>query len=178
VWEQSRKFENKVLEGVLGGWAVSGVHNVSSGIPLNFVMGTDVALDGTGGANRQLAQLAPGMTPQDIVRDHQNRDDFINAFFNAAAFVPVNQLPRGIYGNAGKNVVSGPAQATSDVAVMRNFRIPGRQGLRLQARGELFNLFNQVNFNQPNQVVSSASFGRITSAQPGRIGQLVAKVFW
>jgi hypothetical protein len=178
VWEQSRKFDNKVLEELLGGWAVSGVHNVSSGIPLNFVMGTDVALDGTGGANRQLAQLAPGATYQDIERDHQNRDDFINAFFNAAAFVAVNQLPRGIYGNSGKNVVSGPALATSDVAVMRNFRIPGRQGLRVQARGELFNLFNQVNFNQPNQVVSSASFGRITSAQPGRIGQLVAKVFW
>jgi hypothetical protein len=178
VWEQSRKFDSKVVGGLLGGWAVSGVHNWSSGIPLNFVMGTDVALDGTGGANRQLAQLAPGMTYQDIVRDHQNRDDFINAFFNAAAFVPVNQLPRGIYGNSGKNVVSGPAMATSDIAVMRNFRIPGRQGLRVQARGELFNLFNQVNFNQPNQVVSSASFGRITSAQAGRIGQLVAKVFW
>jgi len=161
-----------------GGWAVSGVHNVSSGAPLNFVMGTDVALDGTGGANRQLAQLAAGMTPQDVERDHQNRDDFINAFFNANAFVPVGQLPRGIYGNMGKNVISGPAMARSDIAVMRNFRIPGRQGLRLQARGELFNVFNQVNFNQPNQVVSSASFGRITSAQAGRVGQLVAKVLW
>jgi hypothetical protein len=141
-------------------------------------MGTDVALDGTGGANRQLAQLAPGATHKDIVRHHQSRDDFINAFFNTAAFVPVNQLPRGIYGNAGKNVISGPAMARSDVAVMRTFRIPGREGLRFQARGELFNVFNQVNFNQPNQVVSSASFGRITNAQPGRVGQLVAKVIW
>jgi len=160
------------------GWAVSGVHNVSSGIPLNFVMGTDVALDGTGGANRQLAQLAPGMTDEDIARDHQSRDDFINAFVNTAAFVPVNQLPRGIYGNSGKNVVSGPALATSDVALMRNFRIPGREGLRVQARAELFNLFNQVNFEQPNQVVSAASFGRITSARAGRVGQLVAKLLW
>ena len=178
MWEQARKFDNRVLGGLLGGWAVSGVHNVSSGIPLNFVMGTDVALDGTGGANRQLAQLAPGVTFQDIERDHQNRDDYINAFFDTSAFVPVNQLPRGIYGNMGKNVISGPAMARSDIAVMRNFRIPGREGLRFQARGELFNAFNQVNFNQPNQVVSSASFGRITSAQPGRVGQLVAKLLW
>ncbi|PYQ99996.1 MAG: hypothetical protein DMF97_10395, partial [Acidobacteria bacterium] len=96
VWEQRRRFENRVLEGLLGGWAVSGVHNVSSGIPLNFVMGTDVALDGTGGASRQLAQLASGATPQDIPRDHANRNDFINAFFNTNAFTPVAQLPRGL----------------------------------------------------------------------------------
>ena len=65
-------------------------------------MGTDVALDGTGGADRQLAQLAPGMTADDIRRDHENRDDFINAFFNTSAFVPVNSLPRGIYGDSGR----------------------------------------------------------------------------
>jgi hypothetical protein len=154
------------------------VHNVSSGNPLNFVMGTDVALDGTGGANRQLPQLAPGTSYADIVRDHENRDDFINAFFNRSAFVPVNQLPRGIYGNMGKNVISGPAMARSDIALMRNFTLPGRNGFRFQVRGELFNAFNRVNFDQPNQVVSSATFGRITSAQPGRVGQLVAKILW
>ena len=120
----------------------------------------------------------PGKTHEDITRDHQNRDDFINAFFNTSAFVPVDQLPRGIYGNMGKNVISGPALAGNDFAVMRNFRLPGRQGLRFQFRVELFNAFNQVNFNQPNQVVSSASFGRITSAGAGRVGQLVAKLLW
>ena len=178
VWEQRRRFDNRVLEGLLGGWAISGVHNVSSGIPLNFVMGTDVALDGTGGASRQLAQLASGTTSQDIPRDHENRNDFINAFFNTKAFAPVAQLPRGIYGNMGRNVISGPAMARSDLAVMRNFRLPGREGLRFQVRGELFNAFNQVNFSQPNQDVSSASFGRITSAEDGRVGQLVAKILW
>jgi hypothetical protein len=178
MWEQPRRFQNKVVEGLLGGWAFSGVHNVSSGIPLNFVMGTDVALDGTGGANRQLAQLASGATANDIVGNHQNRDDFINAFFNTSAFAPVSQLPRGIYGNVGKGVISGPAMAKSDIAVMRNFKIPGRQGLRFQVRGELFNAFNQVNFLLPNLVASSASFGRITGAEDGRVGQLVAKVLW
>jgi hypothetical protein len=165
----------------LGGWSLSGVHNVSSGIPLNFVMGTDVALDGTGGATRQLAQLAPGVTMKNIGRDHRNRDDFINNFFNTSAFAPVNQLRRGIYGNMPNHVVSGPAMARSDIAVMRDFRLPGREGLRLQVRGELFNAFNQVNFDQPDQVASSASFGRITSThpgQPGRVGQLVAKILW
>jgi hypothetical protein len=178
MWEQPKKFDNKALEGLLGGWAISGVHNVSSGIPLNFVMGTDVAQDGTGGANRQLALLAPGKSADDIARDHQNRDDFIAKFFDTSAFVPVSQVPPGTYGNVGKNVVSGPAVAKSDIAVMRNFKLPGRDGLRFQVRGEMFNAFNQVNFMQPNQVVSSASFGRITSAEDGRVGQVVVKLLW
>ena len=178
MFEQSRRLENRVLDALLTGWAVSGVHNVASGNPLNFVMGTDVALDGTGGTNRQLAQLAPGMTAKDIKRKHQSRDDFINAFFNTAAFVPVSQLPRGIYGNVEKSAISGPAMARSDFAVMRSFTLPGREGLRFQVRVELFNALDQVNFNQPNQVVSAASFGRITGAQAGRVGQLVAKILW
>ena len=54
MWEQTREFGNPVVDAVLRGWGVSGVHNVSSGNPINFTMGTDVALDGTGGAGRQL----------------------------------------------------------------------------------------------------------------------------
>ena len=102
-----------------------------------------------------------------------------NAFFNTLAFVPVALVPRGVYGNMGKNVVSGPAIAKSDIAVMRNLKIPGSKNVRFQVRGELFNAFNQVNFNAPNTNLSSgANFGRITSADDGRVGQLVAKLLW
>ena len=178
MWEQSREFERGVVDALLGGWAISGVHNVSSGNPISFVMGTDVALDGTGGAGRQFAQLANGATVGDISRDHENRADFISAFFNTSAFAPVNQLPRGIYGNVPKSAISGPAMARSDIAVTRSFRLPGREGLRFQFRSELFNAFNQVNFNAPNSTASSASFGRITGAAAGRIGQLAVKLLW
>ena len=69
MWEQSHEFENGLVNALLTDWTVSGVHNWSSGNPLNFTMGTDVALDGTGGAGRQLAQLADGKTVDDIARD-------------------------------------------------------------------------------------------------------------
>jgi hypothetical protein len=178
LWEPSPRFSNRVLDSLLSGWAVGGVHNVSSGTPINFVMGTDVALDGTGGASRQLAQLTPGATYQDIERNHPNEDDFISRFFNTGAFVPVRQVPLGTYGNMGRNVISGPAMGNSDLALTRSVTLPGLGGSRLQVRGELFNAFNQVNFDAPDTTVSSASFGRITSAQAGRVGQLAAKVSW
>ncbi len=82
MWEQGHQFENGFVNALLTDWTVSGVHNWSSGNPLNFTMGTDVALDGTGGAGRQLAQLADGKTVDDISRDQSSREDMIAAFFD------------------------------------------------------------------------------------------------
>ncbi len=181
MWEQSRQFENAIVNALASGWTVSGVHNWSSGNPLNFTMGTDVALDGTGGAGRQLAQLAAGKTVDDITRDQANREDFIAAFFDTTAFAPVASLPRGIYGNVPKSAISGPAFSKTDIAVSRMFNLPGRQGMRLQFRGELFNAFNQVNFAAPSTNASATTFGRITATRdndPGRVGQIALKLLW
>ena len=178
MWEQSRQFENAVLNALVGGWTVSGVHNWSSGSPLSFVMGTDVALDGTNGQGRQFAMFANGMGVDDIKRDHENQADFINAFFNTSAFRPVSQVPLGSYGDVPKSAISGPAQAKTDIAVSRFFTVPGSDNVRLQFRGELFNALNQVNFNAPNTTANSANFGRILSADAPRIGQVALKLLW
>jgi hypothetical protein len=45
------------------------------------------------------------------------------------------------------------------------------EGGSLQLRFESFNLFNTVNLNNPDNNMISATFGRSTSAQPGRIVQ-------
>jgi len=173
IWRWMFNPELGIVNAVLNNWVLGGVHNWSSGNPLNFTMGTDVALDGTNGAGRQLAQLAQGKTVADIRRNHSSQADFIAAFFDKSAFAPVTSLPRGIYGNVPKSAISGPAQGKTDIAVSRLFSIPGRQGMRLQFRGELFNAFNQVNFDIPgttqgdNRVaVNSANFGRIFRTVP------------
>ena len=176
--EPSKEYANPIVNAVLNDWVLSGVHNWSSGNPLNFTMGTDVALDGTNGAGRQLAQLADGKTVDDIRRDHSSQEDFIAAFFDKSAFAPVASLPRGIYGNVPKSAISGPAQGKTDIAVSRLFSIPGRQGMRLQFRGELFNAFNQVNFNAPVTNATSTNFGQILAADSPRIGQVALKLLW
>jgi hypothetical protein len=178
MWEQSHQFDNAVVNALVDGWTVSGVHRWSSGNPLNFTMGTDVALDGTGGSGRQLAQLADGKSVDDISRDHSNNEDFIGAFFDTTAFARVSSLPRGIYGNVPKSAISGPASSRSDIAVSRFFDIPGQSGMRLQFRGELFNAFNQVNFDSPVTNASATNFGRITGADDPRIGQVALKLLW
>jgi hypothetical protein len=48
----------------------------------------------------------------------------------------------------------------------------------MQLRGEVFNTFDEVNFNNPVTNISSTTFGRITGAGPGRVVQLAAKLIW
>jgi hypothetical protein len=116
------------------------------------------------------------VTYDNIPLDHPDRNAFITRFFNTAAFVPAAQLPRGLYGNAGRNILSGPALSSTDFTLMKDMRI--REALKVQLRGEFFNTFNQVNFGAPNTQVSSGSFGRILSAQSGRVVQVALKVIW
>ena len=97
-------------------------------------------------------------------------------YFNTAAFVPVNSVPRGIYGDAGRGLIYGPGDVSTDFALMRYVNL--WSDVRVQLRGEFFNAFNQVNFGNPNTTVSSTTFGRITSAGAGRVIQLAAKVIW
>jgi hypothetical protein len=56
--------------------------------------------------------------------------------------------------------------------------IPIHERWRLQFRGELFNIFNRVNFNDPTTSVSAAGFGSIRGAADPRIGQLALKLLF
>jgi len=62
----------------------------------------------------------------------------------------------------------------SDLSISKNFLISERLG-RLQFRAEFYNVFNQVRFNNPNNVVTSPAFGQITSALDPRLIQFSLK---
>jgi hypothetical protein len=167
-------FSNEAAKLLIGGWTFGGITTIQSGLPLTFTMGDDVALDGTGGG--QHAQLKPGITASDITISHPDRNAFVRNFFNTGAFVPTNQVPRGIYGNAGRGLISGPAYSNTDLSALKDFVIHERWGL--QFRSEFFNAFNQVNFGNPTTRVNSSTFGQIRSASPGRVIQFALKMIW
>jgi hypothetical protein len=160
----------------VNGWTITGFHRIQTGGPLAFTMGTDVAQNGILQPNGQYALYAPNMGAEDLRRDFADRNDMITQYFNTAALVPVNSVPRGIYGNVARGALYGPGEVTTDLAIMRH--VPLGSGLRLQLRGEIFNAFNQVSFNNPNTTVSSTTFGRITGSGSGRVIQLAAKLMW
>jgi hypothetical protein len=84
--------------------------------------------------------------------------------FDPSAF----ELPAPLtFGNAPRNLLRGPRSVTTDLSLMKDFPI-GR-GAKFQFRAEIFNVFNTVNYGNPNGVFGTTSFGRISSAGSMRL---------
>jgi outer membrane receptor protein involved in Fe transport len=135
----------------LGGWQMNGIVALQSGIPFSVVSGRD---NSQSGVNQDRANLV-GEPKLDAGRSHQ---ELIDRYFNTAAFA---QNPTGAFGTAGRNILRGPGFANVDFGLGKDVPLFW-EGHRLQFRGEFFNLFNRVNFANPNNNLSSAQFGRIT----------------
>lgn len=54
----------------------------------------------------------------------------------------------------------------------------GAGALRLQFRGDMFNLFNHTNFSGVTTDISSGNFGRYTGTAGVRVIQLNARLSW
>ena len=75
----------------------------------------------------------------------------------------------------GRNIFTGPGFFQTDFALHKTFAIKER--VRFELRGEAFNVFNNVNFSQPTNTLTSASLGVISSVRvPPRILQIAAKI--
>lgn len=163
IWQLPR-FENLGLwRHLVGGWETNGIVQLESGRPFTVVSGRD---NSGSAVNSDRADLV-GNPYLDTGRSH---GQLVSEYFARAAFGP-NGV--GTFGNAGRNIMRGPGNATVDFGVIKDFSIAERQ--RLQFRTEVFNLFNRVNLTNPNANQSAGTFARITSAGAPRVFQLAFK---
>lgn len=151
---------------LLRGWQVSGLVDLASGSPLLIRQGTSLS---PGGRPDYL-----GSDPSDAVLG--DWDEAPYQYLDRSMFerVPVNA--RGVLlrpGTAPRRRIIGPGFKNVDLAISKRFQIAMT---RLELRADLYNAFNFVNFNDPNTVIESSSFGRITSAGEGRVAQIGARI--
>jgi hypothetical protein len=72
--------------------------------------------------------------------------------------------PLGTFGTMQRNSVRGPGFATVDASLVKNTYV--REGVNLQLRAEMFNIFNHTNLANPGAGnLSSSTFGRSTSTR-------------
>ena len=154
---------------VLSGWQLNGIMQARSGHSMNVLSGTDSNDD-------SISEDRPNVVGSPNITTNQTRAQEIAEFFNPAAFAKV---PAGVpFGNAGRNVLLGPNAVTWNATATKDFPLPGREGMRLQLRTEFFNLFNQVNFSDPNVTLSSTGFGKITGSAAARMLQFGLKLYF
>lgn len=139
---------------LLGGWQLTGVVTANSGAPINVSIPRDVANIGP----RSQAQRP------DLVGDPlAGVSGAPEQYLNADAFAEPAQYT---FGNAGRNIVTGPSLFQLDFGLFKN--IPITESVGLQFRSEYFNAFNNVNFGNPNANVDSSAFGAIGGLVAGQ----------
>ncbi len=148
------------------GWTINGITRAASGLPVSMSESGDRSWTGAGGVDRP--NYIGGLVVTNDVRNTPNHQDFAKTPFTAEAL--------GGQGNAQPRFFHGPGQVNFDLGVQK--MIPLHESMNMMIRAEFFNAFNHANFLNPNGNFASSLFGRVTSAGPGRIGQVAMKFMW
>jgi trimeric autotransporter adhesin len=155
---ENRYFAPKgALGHVFGAWQWSGDFTVGSGLYFTpRVLGG--ALDiGRGVSGSLRANTVAG---QSIALSNPTTLEWFNtAAFCAPSATCVN--PNGTaFGDAGRNIIEGPAQVTLNMALNKTISIKESRALDLRLAAN--NVFNNVRFTSINSVVNSLTFGEVT----------------
>ncbi|MEE8350519.1 MAG: TonB-dependent receptor [Acidobacteriota bacterium] len=143
---------------LISGWQLSGILSLSDGNPVNLRVGF----------NRSRSQAGPDLSERpDLVVGADNNPVLggPDQYFDVSSFV---LQPEGVWGNLGRNTLTGPGVATLDLSLTKDTAL--NEDLTLQFRSEFFNILNRANFGVPaNTIFSDASgtpvgnAGRITN---------------
>jgi len=136
------------MRALLDGWQVSGENDFVTGDWANIAFTTSDSFDFTGGEGGNGACLAGSEPCLHLVRPILVGDplagngDPETGFFNTAAFA---RPARGQYGaTTPRNVVQKPGLINTNFAIFKNVTFGGNRAA--QFRAEIYNLFNQVEF--------------------------------
>jgi hypothetical protein len=148
--------ENRVLNGILGGWQTGGILTMQTGVPGTLTIGgIDNASTSEGGYDRP--SIVPGTS---VFASNRTPSRWLNpaAFFEA---------PPGTFGNAARDSIEGPGIVNLDAEIHKEFRMPYREGHILQFRLETFNTVNHPNWSMPTLNILS---GQAFPGQPSTSG--------
>jgi hypothetical protein len=170
TWEPRVGGVPPVASHILNGWQISVIATHTSGTPFTVSDTTNVALQ----ANSPPISGFPASRPN-LIGDPNAGPHTVDAWVSRSAFERLNPLTQaGQFGNAGRNIVRGPAYTNVDLSLVRTFTL--KDATRLQFRAEAFNLANHANFGLPVADLNSANFGRILSAGPARLLQFALRL--
>jgi hypothetical protein len=172
-WEpQLPNSVHRTLRAVLDDWQVNAITAFNSGTPFTVSDSTNVALQANSPPISGFAASRPN-----LIGDPNAGPRTVDAWISRTAFQRLNpQTDAGQFGNAGRNIARGPSYTNVDVSLVRTLALG--DDLRLQLRGECFNVLNHPNFGLPVADLNSANFGRILSAGPPRLMQFGFKLIF
>jgi hypothetical protein len=184
------KFQQKVVENILGGWTVNGIGTFRTGEPVTGRVGGNNNSRNGDRWNPDRPNLNPGFSsdPTSGVSAGCGLDPKTGKY----AVAPGQQLGTwqlwydpcafskpapGTYGNLGRNTITGPRLFNVDFSADKTFKLTER--LNMQFRAEIFNLLDEAHFYAPVFNVFAGNAGAIKtliSTPGGRLIQFGLKV--
>jgi len=131
-----------------GRWTFSGLTVIESGFALS----------------PGLSISSPGLASRPNVVGTLSYPHTVAQWFNTSAFAAPAW---GFFGNAGPGTIRSPSENVWNWSLYKTFPITER--LKLQFRGEFFNIFNHTSLGNVDTSVGSGTYGQITSALNPRI---------
>jgi hypothetical protein len=147
---------NRVVDGVIGGWELSGVLLFQSG---PFLTATVPGSDPSGTGFDNLNPVRPDRVPG-VPLTVKNKG--LAQWLNAAAFtVPQDNIGR--FGNSAVGNIPGIGTEAISASLIKSVTI--REGVRVQGGMQAANLFNHVNYDQPSTTFNTSGFGQVSNVQ-------------
>ncbi|HVG26886.1 MAG TPA: TonB-dependent receptor, partial [Acidobacteriaceae bacterium] len=183
---------------VLGGWQVTIINSMTSGLPFNLSYTNSATSTTTATGGAAASAVGPLYTtdlvtlrPQHIAGTPLKAN---SSGITKTATALNGYLPRSsydfpsftlygntsAYGNVSRNMLRSYAYYNTDLGLHKEFGL-WKESARLDLRAEAFNVLNHVNYQAPDSNsgnISNGTFGAITTAFPARQLQLAAKVIF
>lgn len=175
-------YSSAFARGLLNNWQIAGIAVFQSGLPFSVVVDNTTSIIQRANYNR---------TYNGNLYTTGSTGSRINQFFNPAAFVTscvtvacnaavgtaTNPTfdPAAPFGNTPRNLLTGPGQKNVDISFIK--MVPFTERIKGELRAEMFNVFNWVNYANPNNNLILANPGRIERASSGpRVIQFAFKL--
>ncbi len=163
---------NRLVDGFLGGWQISGILSTRTGLPINVTLAATGVNPATNANYAFLNRNGGSLRPNRVGDANSGIDPKVDRlrFLSVSAFAvqAVNTA-----GNSSRNVALGPQSFNTNLSLVKRFAVT--EGSAIDLRFEAFNAFNNVNFSNPNTNFGTPAFGQITGAGDARQTQVAIR---
>jgi hypothetical protein len=151
VWSGTYELPFGNRNRILGGWTISSIVTVHSGIPITIEQGGSPV-------SNSLQDSRGGERPDRVAgRSGKVKDPNPARWLDISAY---SFHPLGVFGNAGNGSERGPGFANWDLAIRKDFAVS--ETSRVQFRAEFFNFTNHPSYSAPARNISDpVTFGKI-----------------
>lgn len=153
---------NKVVNGVLGGWQLSGIFRWNSGLPVGFYGDSGVFDDTRWATNWNVQSNATRTQPIDVCPTRGGTD--APKLFGCNTLAAYHSFRNAKPGETGdRNVFRAPGYIALDMGLGKSFTMPWSEKHKLQIRVEAFNITNTQRMGQYD--TSRTGFGIVLDPQ-------------